>query len=313
MQIIAHGGAGSEPDDRERHAGGLSRAVDAGLETATPLDAVEAAIRELEADPAFNAGLGGAIQADGTVRTDAGVMTGSESGPRTGGTRSGGACSMPGVTHAVSVARLVREETPHVLLAGENALDLAETFDVETGVDLTTERTRSRWSEEMPPGNPGRERLRWVRERFGSGGGSAESGGDAPRDHDTVGAVVRRKGRIAAATSTGGRWFALPGRVGDVPQVGAGFYATATGGASATGHGEEIAEDGLARRVVGLIEDGLDAPAATDTAIDRFAAETGGTAGVIAIDRGGSVGHAHNATDMSVAVAERDRHERRRG
>jgi isoaspartyl peptidase/L-asparaginase-like protein (Ntn-hydrolase superfamily) len=299
MQVIVHGGAGSEPDDPEGHALGLSRAVDAALETTAPLDGIEVAIRKLEANPAFNAGLGGAIQADGAVRTDAGVMTGGGSEPRTGGTRSGAACSMQGVTHAVSVARLVRAETPHVLLAGENAIDLAEAFDVETGVDLTTERTRSRWSEETPPGDPGRERLAWVREQFGPGGG-----GDAPRDHDTVGAVVRQGGRIAAATSTGGRWFALPGRVGDVPQVGGGFYAATAGAASATGHGEEIAEDGLARRVVGLIQDGLEAPAATDAAIDRFAAETGGTAGVIAIDGEGGVGHAHNAADMGVAVAE---------
>jgi beta-aspartyl-peptidase (threonine type) len=303
MQMIAHGGAGSEPDDPERHALGLSRAVDAARESTASLDAVEIAVRELEANPAFNAGLGGALQADGVVRTDAGVMTGGESGSSPAERpRSGAACSMPGVTHAVSVARVVRAETPHVLLAGARALDLAETFDIETGVDLTTERTRSRWRDAAPP-DSARERLKWVSEHFGAddpGGDDADPG----RDHDTVGAVVRREGRIATATSTGGRWFAVPGRVGDVPQVGGGFYATAAGAASATGHGEEIAEDGLARRVVGLIEDGLPAPAATDTAIERFGADTGGTAGVIAIDSEGGIGHAHNATHMDVAVVE---------
>ncbi len=313
MQVIVHGGAGSEPDDPEEHDRGLSRAVETARAEATPLDAVEAAVRELETAPAFNAGLGGAIQADGVVRTDAGVMTGGgESGASPdGGTRSGAACSLPGVKHAVTVARLVRSETPHVLLAGENAVDLAESFDVGTGIDLTTDRTRSRWSDAAPPGERGRERLEWVGERFGAvdngesgddGDGQGEADGDDRRDHDTVGAVVRDGDRIAAATSTGGRWFALPGRVGDVPGVGAGFYASAAGGASATGHGEEIAEDGLARRVVGLIEDGLGAPAATEAAIERFEAATGGTAGVIAVDGEGRVGQAHNARAMGVGT-----------
>ena len=303
MQILAHGGAGSDPDDPEKHALGLSHAVDAAREATAPLDAVETAVRTLESDPIYNAGLGGALQADGVVRTDAGVMTGGESNPPAkGGPRSGAACSMPGVTHAVSVAKLVRTETPHTLLAGARALDLAETFDIETGVDLTTGRTRSRWRDAAPP-DSARERLRWVGEHFGTDDAGGDDA-DPRRDHDTVGAVVRLEGRVAAATSTGGRWFAVPGRVGDVPQVGGGFYATAAGAASATGHGEEIAEDGLARRVVGLIEDGLPATAATDTAIDRFGAETGATAGVIAIDSEGDVGHAHNATHMEVAVVE---------
>jgi isoaspartyl peptidase/L-asparaginase-like protein (Ntn-hydrolase superfamily) len=304
MQVIVHGGAGSRPDDAEGHDRGLSRAIDAARAESTPIDAIEAAVRVLEADPAFNAGLGGAIQADGVVRTDAGVMvdatddelsrtTAGEGDLTTADTRSGAACSMPGVRHAVSVARLVSVETPHVLLAGESAVDLAESFGAETGADLTTERTRSRWAAAAPPEGERRERLQWVREHFGT---------DGNRDHDTVGAVARDGDRIAAGTSSGGRWFAHPGRVGDVPQVGAGFYASAAGAASATGHGEAIAEDGLARRTVALIEDGHGAGAATDTAIERFAAETGATAGVIAIDDGGRVGHAHNATAMGIAT-----------
>ena len=299
MDLIVHGGAGSEPDDPAACEQGLSRAVDAAVAGATPIDAVEAAVRELEADPAFNAGLGGAIQADAAVRTDAGVMvdSGTIGAPESESSalRSGATCSMPGVQHAVSVARAVAAETPHVLLSGEGAVDLAARVGVETGLDLTTERTRSRWDDAAPPADNDRDRLEWARERFG-----AEA--DDRRDHDTVGAVAHDGDRIAAATSSGGRWFALPGRVGDVPQVGGGFYAAAAGAASATGHGEEIAEDGLARRVVGLIEDGRAAPAATATAIERFAAETGATAGVIAIDGAGRVGHAHNAAVMAVAT-----------
>jgi beta-aspartyl-peptidase (threonine type) len=295
MQIIAHGGAGSEPDDTEGRDVALSRAVDDARGKETPTDAVEAVVCRLEAQPVFNAGVGGAIQADGAVRTDAGLMTAGGPGD-TGGISSGAACAMEGVKHAIRVARLVSAETPHVLLAGEHAVDLAEAHDIRTDVDLTTERTRSRWDDAGPPGESGQDRLGFTREQFGAEG-------ESRRDHDTVGAVARKDDRIAAATSTGGRWFALPGRVGDVPQVGAGFYAAGPGAASTTGHGEEIAEHGLARQVVELIGDGHSAPAATEAAIDRFEAETGATAGVIAIDADGRVGHAHNAADMGVAVA----------
>lgn len=68
----------------------------------------------------------------------------------------------------------------------------------------------------------------------------------------------------------------------------------------ATGHGEQIAEYGLARRVVSLIDDGLAAPDATAAAIEGFGAETGGTGGVIAVSHEGTVGHAHNAEAMGV-------------
>jgi isoaspartyl peptidase/L-asparaginase-like protein (Ntn-hydrolase superfamily) len=297
MDVIVHGGAGAEPHDPAARDRGLSRAVDAARMEASPTDAVEAAVRVLEADPVFNAGVGGAIQADGVVRTDAGVMTGAVGGAGSPapGLRSGAACSMRGVPHAISVARLVRAETPHVLLSGPGAVNLAAAFGVETDVDLTTDRTRSRWADADSPDGDIRERLTWVRDRFGGQGG-------AERDHDTVGAVAFDGDRFATATSTGGRWFAVPGRVGDVPQVGGGFYASETGAASATGHGEEIAEDGLARRVVSLIGDGHDAATAAATAIERFAANTAATAGVIAIDGRGRVGSAHNAAAMGVST-----------
>ncbi len=295
MQIIAHGGAGSEPDDTKSRNAVLSRAVNGARGEETSTDAVEAVMCELENHPVFNAGVGGAIQADGAVRTDAGLMTADGSGGIER-TSSGAACAMSGVAHPTRVAQLVRTETPHVLLAGKHAVDLAEAHDIRTEVDLTTERTRSRWDDTGPPGGSTQDRLAFAREQFGAD--------DEPRrDHDTVGAVARKDDRIVAATSTGGRWFALPGRVGDVPQVGAGFYAAGAGAASTTGHGEEIAEHGLARRVVELLEDDRGAPAATEAAIDHFEAETGATAGVIAIDAEGRIGHAHNAADMGVAVA----------
>ncbi|AGB15561.1 asparaginase [Halovivax ruber XH-70] len=323
MQVIVHGGAGSQPEEPEPRQAVLDDAAETGTAAEAPLDAVEAAISVLESSPRFNAGVGGAVQSDGVVRTDAGVMTDDRA--------VGAACSMPGVEHAVSVARLVMEETPHGFVAGEHAVSLAEAFDVETGVDLWSERTREKWAELDPPAGGPREHLDWIADKYGrsdpdgrdaeadgsttanasasptdsstTADGSRTPGVDDEHDHDTVGAVARDGDRIAAATSTGGRWLAFAGRVGDVPQVGSGFYCCPAAGVSATGAGEDIARVTLSRRVARHIERGLDADAATTLAMEEFGELTGANAGVIAIDADGTVGSAFNSEGMQTAVA----------
>ncbi|WP_129113390.1 isoaspartyl peptidase/L-asparaginase [Halegenticoccus tardaugens] len=315
MHVIVHGGAGGVPDDPGPRQAVLDAAAARGTEAATPLDAVEAAVNVLESDERFNAGVGGAVQSDGVVRTDAGIMTSDRA--------VGAAAGMPGVERAVSVARVVMEETPHVLVAGERAVDLAADFGVETGVDLLTARSRERWEEANPPSeageSPPRAHLAWLRDRWGdhdAGEGDSvdRDGGDgvdrADRgagtldhtDHDTVGAVASDGETFAAATSTGGRWFALAGRVGDVPQVGSGFYCAPAGGASATGFGEDIARVTLSRRAVSLLERGLDAETAAHVAIEEFGELTGSEAGLIVLDADGA-GSAYNSDGMQTAVA----------
>jgi len=308
MRVIAHGGAGSPPDEPTDRQRALDASAAAGTEADTPTAAVCAAVRALESDPRFNAGVGGAVQSDGHVRTDAGLMTDDR--------EVGAACGMPGVAHAVDVARAVKSETPHVLVAGVHAVDLAEAVGVDTGVDLRTAETRERWADldDRPDG----DRLthaRWVSDRFGrdpdagvAAGGSTEGGverGNAPpdRDHDTVGAVATDGDRVAAATSTGGRWLALAGRVGDVPQVGSGFYCAPAGGASATGAGEDIARTTLSRQAVGHLEDGMGAQAAADAAIEAFGDLVEGSAGVILLTPDGDAGWAYSSDAMQTAVA----------
>jgi isoaspartyl peptidase/L-asparaginase-like protein (Ntn-hydrolase superfamily) len=282
MQLIVHGGAGSAPDDPESRQAVLDEAAATGAGEVTPSAAVVAAVGVLERAPRFNAGVGGAIQDDGVVRTDAGIMTGER--------EVGAACSMRGVRDAGRVARRVMNETPHVLVAGEHARSLAAGFGIETEVDLTTERTRERWADRSPPDESDiEERLAWVRERFGGS--------------DTVGAVAVENGAVAAATSTGGRWCALAGRVGDVPQVGSGFYATPAGGASATGAGEDIARVTLSRMAVERLEAGDGAETAAEHAIDELAAETDGEAGIIVLDDEGAVGSAYNTAAMQTSTA----------
>lgn len=296
MQVIVHGGAGGEPEEPRPRQAVLDDAADAGAAAKTPVDAVEEAVKVLESSPRFNAGVGGAVQSDGVIRTDAGIMTDDRD--------VGAVCSMPGVEHAVSVARVVMEETPHVFLAGDNAVSLAECFGVETGVDLWSERTSAKWEElEAPNGGP-RSQLEWIREQFGrtDPGGRGEAN---PKDHDTVGAVAFDGDSLAAATSTGGRWLALAGRVGDVPQVGSGYYCSPAAGVSATGAGEDIARVTLSRRVARHVESGLDAQEAADLALGEFAEITGSTAGVIAIDARGTLGSAYNSALMQTARASR--------
>jgi beta-aspartyl-peptidase (threonine type) len=297
MQVIVHGGAGSSPDEPESRQAILDDAASDGAAAATPLDAVEAAIHVLEASPRFNAGVGGAVQSDGVVRTDAGIMTSDR--------EAGAACSMPGVEHAVSAARVVLEETPHVLVSGDHALSLAADYGVDTDGDLFTDRTREKYANANPPTGSPSAHLAWLADRFGRGGGAStdpESERDHT-DHDTVGAVARDGDHVAAATSTGGRWFALAGRVGDVPQLGNGFYCAPAGGASATGAGEDIARVTLARRAVRHVENGRDADDAAALAIDEFAELTGAQAGVIVLDADGTAGSAYNSDLMQTAVA----------
>ncbi|ACV47622.1 MULTISPECIES: isoaspartyl peptidase/L-asparaginase [Halomicrobium] len=280
MDLIVHGGAGSAPDEPTARQAVLDDAARAGSDAASPLDAVRDAVAVLESNPRFNAGVGSTVQSDGVVRTDASVMT--DDG------LAGAACAMPGVEHAVDVARAVATETPHVLLAGDRAVEFADAVGVETDADLWTDDTRERWQAADPPDGDAAEQLAWVRERFGA-------------SHDTVGAVATDGDRVAAATSTGGRWFALAGRVGDVPQLGAGVYADERGGASATGEGEAIARFGLAKEAVRAL-DRHDPSKAAQTAVDAFADAIGGRAGVIVLDRAGRVGAAENTDAMQTAT-----------
>ena len=301
MQLIVHGGAGSPADEPEDRQAVLDEAAERGAASDTVTDAVVAAVRVLEADPRFNAGVGGAVQSDGVVRTDAGLMTDDR--------QVGAASAMPGVERALDVGRVVKEETPHVLVSGVHAVDLAEAFDVETEVDLLTDDSRERWADTGAPDSfDTAEHLAFVNERFGAGGGGdGHWGGDGTGrwNHDTVGAVAREGDRLAAATSTGGRWCALAGRVGDVPQVGSGFYCARLGGASATGAGEDIARVTLARRAVDHLEKGRDPQDAADLAIEEFEDLTGSEAGIIVMSNDGAHGSAYNSDAMQVSVAGR--------
>ncbi len=114
------------------------------------------------------------------------------------------------------------------------------------------------------------------------------------------------EGNIVAATSTGGSLNKWPGRVGDVPLVGSGFYATSNGGASCTGRGEDIMRLTLAKQAVDLMGAGVPAPKAAAESVRLMSERLRGVGGIILLDREGRVGHAHSTRHMACAYLTSD-------
>ncbi|MBI5672271.1 MAG: isoaspartyl peptidase/L-asparaginase [Nitrospirae bacterium] len=183
------------------------------------LVAVEQTIRVLERSGLFNAGTGAHLQLDGVRRMDASIMEGDS-------LRAGAVASIEGIVHPITAARLVMEETDHVLLVGPMATKFARHFKMERQ-PFTGKPRRFSYETALRKTAHNRER------------------------HGTVGAVaLDRAGTIAAGASTGGIDRMLPGRVGDTPIIGCGVYAeNETGAVSMTGLGEGIIRLAVAKEI----------------------------------------------------------------
>lgn len=273
--IAVHGGCGNpaagvlrdEPSYREALDESLRAGSDVLESGGSALDAVQAAVERLEDCPLFNAGRGSVLNTDGAVEMDAAVMWGASRD-------AGSVAAVTGVRHPVALARLVMEDTSHLMVAGQGAARLAE----ERGLELcdpdwfVTERQRDRWT--------------------------AAKG--------TVGAVaLDGDGHLAAATSTGGMKGQLPGRVGDSPLIGAGTYAEdGVCAVSATGDGELIVRATLAAEIAALMRlAGLPLQEAAERAVKERLAPLRAEAGLIAVDHQGNVTMPFNTTVMHRGVA----------
>ena len=267
-KLVVHGGCGElrlDPAEEAVGLSGLDAALDAGGAILgrgeSALDAVEAAVRVLEDDPAFNAGRGAVLAHDGHIELDAAIMDGRE---RTAGAVAG----LTRIRSPVAAARAVMEQSPHVMLSFGGA----EEFAIAHGL----EQADPSWFE-IP------ERRRQL-ERALAGGGF-----DADVKFGTVGAVaVDADGNVAAATSTGGLTAKRWGRIGDSPLIGAGTYADNRSCAvSATGSGEFFIRAAAAHEVGARMRLGGENLATAVQAVLADIAALGGSGGLIAVSPDG--------------------------
>jgi L-asparaginase/N4-(beta-N-acetylglucosaminyl)-L-asparaginase len=236
-------------------------------EGGSALDSVEQGVRVSEADPEVTSvGYGGFPDSSGHVTLDACIMD--EKG------NAGSVAYLRNIKHPVSVARMVMERTPHVMLTGEGALEfaLSQGFRQE---NLMTPASRTAWKE-------------WLKTR--------KPYPVKARNHDTIGMLALDKsGNLSGACTTSGIAFKMPGRVGDSPIIGAGLYVdNEVGAAAATGQGELILKIVGSFLIVELMRNGMPPENACREAVLRISRKLNPEpplqAGFIALNREGRIG-----------------------
>ncbi|QMU64332.1 MAG: glycosylasparaginase [Flavobacteriaceae bacterium] len=235
----------------------------------TSLDAVEQGCRVEEAnEKGQSVGKGGLPDSDGNVTLDACIMDGQGN--------YGAVVYVQNITHVVSVARKVMEETPHVLLAGKGAEQFAvsQSFKRE---NLLTEASKKAWE-------------KWK-----------ETSEYKPviniENHDTIGMLaIDKDGNISGACTTSGLAYKMAGRVGDSPIIGSGLFVdNEVGGATATGLGEEVLKTVGSFLIVELMRQGRTPQEACEEAIERIVSKpnsdyTNFQVGYIAVNKQGAYG-----------------------
>ncbi len=233
------------------------------------LDAVEAGAKVPEGDPKeTSVGLGGLPDRDGKVTLDACIMD--EEG------NCGSVAFLQHIVHPISVARLVMEKTPHVMLVGDGALQFALNNGFEKKKLLTKESERA-WKE-------------WLKKAEYKPVVNIEN-------HDTIGIVaLDQHGNLSGACTTSGMAYKMHGRVGDSPIIGAGLYVdNEVGAAAATGVGEEVIRIVGCHLVVELMRQGHSPENACRQAVERILKKNPSKArqvqvGFLALNKNGEYG-----------------------
>ena len=293
--ILVHGGAGEWPENKHRAAlAGVERAAARGWKIlrgrGTAMDAVEAGVVSMEDNPIFNAGTGSALNLAGEVETDAAIMDGAS-------LRGGAVAIVRGVRNPVRLARIVMEQTDHVLIAGRGAERLAQAYEMQRANLKVRERVQA-----------------WRRGQIDFTKGKVKH---LSRNYkllkkglldalDTVGALaLDTDGNLAAACSTGGLSLKLPGRIGDTAILGAGLYAdNAVGAATATGVGEIAIRTAISKTACDLM-DKSSAGVAAKHVIKTVSKRIGKGLGILTLDLQGRYGVAHSTRHLCWAVVER--------
>lgn len=298
LAIAIHGGAGTidkakfSPEQEKAYRAKLSEAVEAGYSVlekgGESLDAVTAAITVLEKSEFFNAGRGAVYTYDGGHELDASIMDG----------RNRQAGAVAGVKHVespIKLARLVMDNSVHVMLSGQGA----EEFAKEQGIELIENNifdTKHRYDALLKA----KDKL----DKAKATTKSYQAAHNALPDNfkmGTVGAVALDKsGNLAAGTSTGGMTAKRYGRVGDAPVIGAGTFAENESCAvSATGHGEYFIRYNVASDICARVKyQGSTIAQAGDEVINKVLKPIGGTGGVIIIDTQGNISLPFNTSGM---------------
>ena len=271
--ILAHGGAGSR-GLTSAQATCLADAITAGYGVLTKrgsaLAAVECTIAILEQSGLFNAGRGANRQLDGVQRMDAAIMEGAH-------LEAGAVASIEGIMHPITAARLVMEQTDHVLLVGPCAGRLAQHFKLGRYRSTGITRLRSY------------DRILAIQRR------------STTDRHGTVGAVaLDRSGTVAAGASTGGIDSMLPGRVGDSPLIGCGVYADNRSGAvSMTGTGEGIIRLVIAKSICDRLAMGKSPAVAARQVLHMLVSRIHGSAGALVLSSDGRFAVKHVTPHMA--------------
>jgi beta-aspartyl-peptidase (threonine type) len=292
--MVVHGGAGTilpeqmTPEREQEYRAKLTEALQAGhavlRDGGTSLAAVEATIRILEDSPLFNAGRGAVFTADGTNSLDAAIMDGAT-------LAAGAVAGVRDVRNPITLARLVKDRSPHVMLSGAGA----EQFAREQGIESTPVsyfRTEHRWQQLQDA---------QAAERAQAGADTVASSGPRSDKFGTVGAVaLDQAGHLAAGTSTGGMTNKKWGRIGDSPIIGAGTYAGPRCAVSATGWGEYFIRNVVAYDVCARMEYGNVslARAAEDVILRKLEEQERDTGGIIAMDAEGNIAMPFNTPGM---------------
>lgn len=298
IAIAIHGGAGTieksrfTPEKEARYRAKLSEALETGYQVldkgGSSLSAVTAAINILENSPLFNAGKGAVYTHEETHELDASIMDGATR-------RAGAVAGVKHIENPINLARLVMDESVHVMLSGEGAEEFAKNQGVAL-VDNSLFDTKNRL-----------DALHKVKAKMNK---VKQTSKDYQAAHSTlatkykvgtVGAVALDKlGNIAAGTSTGGMTNKRFGRIGDSPVIGAGTFADNSSCAvSATGHGEYFIRYNVAADICARVQyQGKSIKQAGDEVIHDVLMPVGGTGGVIIIDTKGNMSLPFNTKGM---------------
>jgi beta-aspartyl-peptidase (threonine type) len=298
IAIAIHGGAGTikkskfTPELEKAYRAKLAQAVETGYSVlhkgGSSLDAVTAAINVLENSPFFNAGKGAVYTFDETHEMDASIMFGKNR-------QAGAVAGVKKIKNPIDLARMVMDESVHVMLSGEGAEQFAKTQGIEL-VDNKIFDTEHRYKSLLKS----KEKMKKAKQENKSYQ-AAHSTLDVEYKVGTVGAVALDKhGNIAAGTSTGGMTNKRFGRIGDSPVIGAGTFADNSSCAvSATGHGEYFIRYNVASDICARVQyQKKSIEQAGKEVIHDVLMPVGGTGGVIIIDTKGNISMPFNTAGM---------------